>query len=166
MKSKILLSIALTLLCSFSVFALQQEAELSLYTKITDAIEKKEPEWELSRKAIMSNQVIIRWVSKKGRVHVAVAMLAPEVDAKEALKSRVDVLQNIPESKVSKNELKNFGDEGYILRTEGVSGITVIFRKGSYMVQVFAPSEEIAKRFSQHICDLRLTFNNSFNRVS
>ncbi len=60
MKSEILLSIALILLCSFSVFALQQEAELSLYAKITDAIEKKEPEWELSRKAIMSNQVIVR----------------------------------------------------------------------------------------------------------
>ncbi|OLE55742.1 MAG: hypothetical protein AUG51_02090 [Acidobacteria bacterium 13_1_20CM_3_53_8] len=163
MKRSIILSIAL-LLSGATLFAVAQDAELSLYTKITDAIKKHEPEWKLNRKAIMPNQVIIRWTSNKGRALVSVALLTSEAEAKQALKSRVDELEDIPESKVSKTKLNEFGDEGYILRNDGVSGVNIIFRKSVYVAQVFGPSEDVARRFSQHISDLLPTSNNSFNR--
>ncbi len=161
MNFRFLLSFVLLLAFASTLIVFAQEAELSLYTKITNSIEKNEPEWKLDRKAIMSNQVIIRWTSGKGRSFVSVSLLSSEIEATEAFKSRLNLLMNIPETKTSKSELKGFGDACYLLKNEGAVGANIIFRKGSYTVEVFAPSVEIAKRFAQHVSDLLPTSNKS-----
>ena len=165
MKRNILLSTVLLLFTSFSLIAFAQEAELSLTTKITATIEKSEPEWKLDRKAILPNQIVIRWASEKGRVLVSVAMLASEAKAQEALKSKVNEWEHLPESKVSKEEIKDFGDEGYLLKIEGASGVQIFFRKGDCEIQAFGPSEVIARRFAQHVSDLLPPSNHALIRT-
>ena len=160
LKRIILLSIALLFASGLRQIALAQEAELDLYTKITGAIEAKEPEWKLNRKALLPNQVIIRWSSEKGRVLVAVALFPSESDAAEAFKSKVDDLEHAPESKVSKKALKDFGEAGYILKNGGGSGASIVFRKGSHVVQIYGPTENVARSFSKHIVELLPTSNN------
>ena len=68
-----------------------------------------EPEWKFDCKAIMPGQVVTQWVSEKERALLLVALLTIEVEAKETFKFKVDELMNIPESKVSENELNEFG---------------------------------------------------------
>lgn len=59
-RRNILPSIIFLLLPGSSLFTVAPEAELYIYTKITNTIEKKELEYKLDRKAIMTNQVVIR----------------------------------------------------------------------------------------------------------
>jgi hypothetical protein len=154
MKRKLLLSIALLLASGLFQLAPAQEAELELYTRVTTAIENNEPEWKLDRKAVLPSQLIIRWASEKGRVLVAIARFASEADATDALNARVEEQEHSPESKVSKKELKDFGSTGYILRNGDESRTTILFRKGDYIVQVYGPTEDVARRFSRHVADL------------
>ena len=166
MKTKFLLSITLLLLSGSSLFVRAQEEELSLYTRIVTSVEEKEPEWKLNRKAIMPHQVVIRWASNEKRALISVALLGSDGEAQEALKYRVNLLEHSPESKVSKRELKEFGEECYLLKDERVNGAHVIFRTGNYVVEVFGPSERIAKRFAHHVSDLLLKSNKSLKSTA
>jgi len=143
-----------------------QEVELSLFDLIAKSIEKTEPGWELNRKAIMPNQVIIRWVSHGRRALVSVALFPSEAEAEAALKSRARLLADMPEKKVTKSEVKGFGAEGYLLKEEGAAGANILFRKGIYMVDVFGPSEELARSFARHVSDVIPTSNKGMNATA
>jgi hypothetical protein len=158
------LLIALLLFSGSSGIASAQEAELSLYKKIVAAIEKAEPKWKQNRKAIMPNQVIIRWVSGQKRALVSVALLASEEDARVRLRARVNLLEHVPEAKVFTSPLNGFGAEGYMLKTDGVKGVEILFRKGDFVVDVFGPSDEIARRFARHMADALPLSDNPLQR--
>src|SRR6185503_9284860 len=115
MSRNSLLSIALLLISGSSGIASAQEAELSLYYKIVAVVGKAEPKWKLNRKAILSNQVIIRWVSGQQRALISVALLGSEDDARVGLRARVNDWNDVPGAKVFTSPLNGLGAEAYLL---------------------------------------------------
>jgi hypothetical protein len=160
MKRDNLVPIVLLLFGSV-VGAAAQEAELSLYNKIVPAVERGEPQWKLHRKAILPNQVIIQWVLGRDRALVSVALLTSEADAKDRLEARVKEWEHVPEAKVVTKQLNDFGDDGYLLKTAGAKGAHILFRKGAFVIEAFGSTDDIARRFAQHVAAILPPSNNS-----
>jgi hypothetical protein len=163
MKRRIYQSIVLLAVAGTSFIASGQESELSLYNKIAAAIGKTEPTFRLDRKAILPNQLVIRWTSEAGRALVSVNWFASEQEARGALKSRITEWEHIPEAKISKRELDDSGDEGYIFKTDGDNRATIFFKKGIYVAQVVGPSDDTAKTFARKVSDLLPASNKSLH---
>jgi len=160
MKRNSHLSIALLLLSGSLVLTLAQDAEMALYTRITTATEKNEPDWKLARRALLPDQLVMRWDSNKDRLIVAVSILPSVAKAKEVLKSEVDQMENRPSPTPPKTELKDFGDECYMLKSNDGAGAHILFRQGIYYVHVGAPTEEVARRFVRDVSNSLQTTNN------
>jgi len=84
-------------------------------------------------------------------VLVAVAVLESEAKAKEALKSKVDEWEILPEAKFTKTALKDIGDECYVIMDKDGTVSRIFFRQGVYHVNAFGPTLEIAKRFAHDV---------------
>ena len=166
MSRNSLLSIALLLISGSSGIASAQEAELSLYYKIVAVVGKAEPKWKLSRKAIMSNQVIIRWVSGQQRALISVALLGSEDDARVGLRARVNDWNDVPGAKVVTSPLNGLGAEAYLLKRDGVKGTHILFRKHGFLVEVFGPTDYVSRKFARHAADALPPSNNSLQKTA
>jgi|SRR5215470_7610085 len=150
MQRKFVLALAIFL---FGPFA--QDLELSFYNKLSALIKEKEPDWELHRKAILQNQLIIQWVNGQQRALISTAFLLSEEESQKYLRAKLKEQEQLPESKLSKSELMGVGDEAYLLRYGGGDNrAMILFRKGDQFIEVVGPSEDVAKRFAQHVVGL------------
>ncbi len=128
---------------------------LSFYNKLSVLIKEKEPDWRLHRKAIFQSQLIILWVNGEQRTLISTVFFSSEEESQNHLRARLKMHEQMPESNFSKSELMGFGDEGYILRYGGDNKRAMfLFRKGGQFVEVVGPSEDVAKKFAQHVSDL------------
>jgi len=150
MQRKFVLALAIFL---FGPFA--QDLELSFYNKLSALIKEKEPDWTLHRKAILQNRVIIQWVKGQERALIYAAFLSSEEESQKHLRTRLKDHEELPESKFTKSELMGFGDETYLLRYgNGDNRAMILSRKGDQVIEVDGPSEDVAKRFAQHVVGL------------
>ncbi|HKC88873.1 MAG TPA: hypothetical protein VKG02_23015 [Blastocatellia bacterium] len=154
MERKFVLTLAIFLFGSFAHIR-AQDLELAFYNKLSALIKEKEPDWELHRKAIIQNQLIVLWVNGQQRALISTAFLSSEEESQKHLRTRLREQEQLPESKFSKSELMGFGDQAYLLRYGGGDNrAMILFRKGDQFIEVVGPSEDVAKKFAQHVADL------------
>jgi hypothetical protein len=165
MKRITLITLALLIIAGASFAAATQDAELSLYNKIVAVFEKAESNWKLDRKSILRGQVITRWISGDDRALVSVALHASDDDARDHLKAKIAQWADVPEAKLSTTPLKDFGEEGFVVKTERVKGEHILFRKGASVAEVFGPTDEVARRFAQHLAEI-LPSSRSSERIA
>jgi len=159
MKKTIILLIVL--LC-FSTIVVAQDTlsmftendMLSLVTKIEIITQNKMPKWKLEEKTVYATLLSIRWSSDEGHVLVSLE-IAQTVDVSKAEYKRIATeFGKGMDAKVSRTELTDLGDEGYLWSGYNDSGMSrVLFRKGEAVIRVFAPSPEVTKRFAQYVAD-------------
>jgi hypothetical protein len=153
----------------------EDEAPL-LFAKVFCLFQQNEPKWEAEGyglSVVSAKGFIIRLISREGRAYVSADIFPSETAAKEALMSLIELRRRAPKDEAvfppperfTISELKDFGQEGYLLTSDRRSGTWIIFRKGHYLVDIMGQPEGTAKGFAKHVANFLAPSNNSLNRT-
>ena len=138
-------------LCSPAAFAQQK---LELFSKVEAAFKQHEPVWKIEN---INEQTPGHWsfAFRNGKRQAAVDLMiwnSPQ-QAHEIFDGQVIAFEN-QRGHAVKRTVANLGDENYMWTNRGSEAWpTIMFRKGSVFVTVFAPSVTIARRFAQHVIE-------------
>ncbi len=127
----------------------------SLFAKIEQVFQEKEPGWKVERKHIRNESDPLQQdiVFRGGKVQAAlsVSVWKREKDARDVFEATTNVFSRTMGTRMLRGKLPDLGDENYVWTDPNKSGHTTIkFRKGVVLAQVFAPPS-VAKRFARHI---------------
>jgi len=129
-------------------------------------LKQKETDWKIEETKEFSNKIGIYnyfYVLKSGifQSSILINKLAdapnrnPNV-AEEAFKEIVGLFEKGILKNTNKVKVENFGDEGFIwtdVKIENTTKTMLLFRKSDVFVQIYAPSESIAKRFGKLVSE-------------
>lgn len=153
MKKKSFIMITVSLLCSFPTLLAQDG--FSLMEKIERVTKENEPEWKLDRKLPSAKLVALRWSSGEARVFMSINVTESPAGANEIYNNSVGRLSEELGPKATKSSIPNLATENQLWTGHNNDGSAAIqFRHGNVHVLLFAPSEEVAKRFARHVADL------------
>ena len=120
---------------------------------------KQQPEWTISDNDV--NGVpgyftqVLKLRSKGLRVEINIAVSKSPNEAKEEFEGQKIAFTNILQTTAIKSTLDGLGDENFMFTDRGkVKTANVFLLQGNVVVKVFAPSAEIAKRFTKYVVDL------------
>ena len=153
MKKKLVISVTVFLLCSYSLLIAQDG--LSLMEKLERVTKENEPQWNLDRKLPVGKLVVLRWSSGEARVFMSITVTESPDRAKEIYESSVIRLNEQLGAKGTKSTVPSLGAENQLWTGYNVDGSAAMqFRQGKVHVLLFAPSEDVAKRFARYVADL------------
>ena len=130
----------------------QQKPEL--LSKVEAAFKQHEPAWKIEN---INVQAAGHWsfTFRNGNRQAAVDLMiwnSPQ-QAHEIFDGQLIAFEN-QRGHAVKRTVANLGDENYMWTNRGSEAWpTIMFRKGSVFVDVFAPSVPIARRFAQHVIE-------------
>jgi hypothetical protein len=154
MKMKSLIFVAALLLCNYSSSLYAQDG-LSLMEKLERVTKEKEPQWNLDRKLPGEKLVVLRWSSNEARVFMSITVTDSPGKAREIYESSVGRLNEQLGTKGTKSTVPNLGEENQMWTGYNNDGSAAMqFRQGKVHVLLFAPSEDVAKRFARYVADL------------
>ena len=155
MRSKTILVITALLLFNCTALLLAQ-SNLSLIEKLEQVTKEKEPEWTLDRKLPVERMLVLRWSSGEERIFMSITLTDSSAKAKEVFESSIDRLTERG-TKGTRSKIANMGKESEVWIGQNSNGSTELqFRQEKVHVLLFAPSEEVAKRFAGYVSDLLL----------
>jgi hypothetical protein len=153
MKLRAILLVPLIFCFPISIYA-QEKPEL--FSKVEQVFQKKEPSWKVERiypsntSDPITQSIVFR--SRIGQASVGISIWRREKDAQDVFTAESLAFDNIRGKRVVKRSLPELGDENHIWTKPGSTAWpTIKFRKGNIIVDVFAPSVAIAKRFAQYV---------------
>ena len=139
-------------LCSPAAFAQQK---LELFSKVEAAFKQHEPSWKIE-KIIAQTPGHKSFAFRNGKRQAAVDLViwnSPQ-QAHQIFDGQVIAFDNQRGKHGEKATVANLGDENFMWTNRGSKAWpTIMFRKGSVFVSVFAPSVTIARRFAQHVIE-------------
>lgn len=157
---------SLLIICLSNSVLAQEKPEL--FSKIERVFQDKEPAWKVERiypgntSDPTTQSIVFR--SGKNQAAVDVSIWNRENDAREVFAAHSVAFSDTRGKQAMKSRLPKLGDENYIWTNRGSTAWPIIkFRKGNIIVDVFAPSVVIAKRFAQHVLEQITPANSSFN---
>jgi len=154
MKTKSIILIATLLLGNYSAFVIAQDG-LSLMEKLERVTKEREPQWTLDRKLPVEKLFVLRWSSNEGKVFMSITVAHSPDEAKEIYESSVARLNEQLGTKGTKSTLPNLGAENQVWTGYYNDGTAALeFWQGKVHVILFAPSEDVAKRFARYVSDL------------
>ncbi len=157
MKKKSIIFVAALLLCNYPTLLIAQDS-LSLMEKLERVTKEKESQWKLDRKLPSEKLIVLRWSSGEARVFMSIAMTDSPGKAKEIYESSVARLNEQLGNKGTKSKVPNLGAENQLWTGYNNDGSAAMqFRQGKVHVLLFAPSEDVAKRFARYVADLLST---------
>jgi hypothetical protein len=126
--------------------------------EVERVFQQKEPKWKVERRHVHDQEYTykqdITFRAGSEQVAVSISIWKRLKDAQDVFEAENLGLSNNPGNRRVKSKLPGFGDEGYIWVHRGSDAWpTVRFRKGSVIVDVFAPSVAVAKRFARHVVE-------------
>jgi hypothetical protein len=156
MKKRLLSLGLLILCCAVNIFAQEKP---SWVTEVENTFKQKEPRWKieriLDRAEISFYDESITFKSGGYRANVHLTIWDSPKGAQEVFEGETTAFNNTGGSRVSRTKIENLGDENYIWPNLNKDGWTMInFRKGKVLVQVYAPSVAMAKRFARYVIEL------------
>lgn len=129
-----------------------------LFFNIERAFREKEPAWKVERISPsntsdpLTQSIVYR--SGKNQASVDVSIWKREKDARDVFTAHSIAFDNTMGKRMIKSRLPKLGDESHIWTHRGSTAWpTIKFRKGNIIVNVFAPSVAVAKRFAQHVVE-------------
>lgn len=154
MKMKSIIFIAALLLGNYSTLIVAQDG-LSLMQKLERVTKEREPQWNLDRKLPGEKLVVLRWSSNEGQVFMSITVTDSPDRAKEIYERSLARLNEQLGAGATKSTLPNLGAENQLWTGYNNDGSAAMqFRQGKVHVLLFAPSEDVAKRFSRYVNDL------------
>jgi hypothetical protein len=154
MKKKLIIFVTVFLLCSYSGSVSAQDG-LSLMEKLERVTKENEPQWKLDRKLPSEKLVVLRWSSGEARVFMSITVTDSPDKAKEIYESSVTRLKEQLGNKGTKSTVPNLVAENQLWTGYNNDGSAAMqFRHGNVHVLLFAPSEDVAKRFARYVADL------------
>lgn len=151
---KLIIFVTVLLLCSYPALLIAQDG-LSLVEKLERVTKEKEPQWELDRKLPSEKILVLRWSSGEARVFMSITMTDSARKAEEIYESSVARLNEQLGAKATKIRVPNLGVENQLWTGYNNDGSAAMqFHQGKFHVLLFAPSEDVAKRFARHVVEL------------
>ena len=123
---------------------------------VENTIKQKETVWKIGSKIERPRDGDYSFVLKSGKSSSAIQIGDSQkaYNYKETFTALVSNFDQNMGKNMNKAVLENFGDEGFIWTSVNKGGYSMIkFRKKDIFVDVFAPSEETAKRFAQYVLE-------------
>lgn len=160
MKMKLTIFVAALLLFGYPTLLFAQVGS-SLAEKLERVTIEKEPQWKLDRKLPGEKLIVLRWSSGEARVFMSIANTDSAGEAKDIYEGSVAKLNEQLGAKATKSKIPNLGAENQLwtgYNNEATAALQ--FRQGQVHVLLFAPSEDVAKRFAGYVADLLLTSKN------
>jgi hypothetical protein len=146
----------LLITCLSNNIAAQEKPEL--FSNIERVFREKEPAWKVERiypsntSDPLMQSIVFR--SRKNQASIEVSIWKREKDARDVFAAHSIVFSDTMGKRMVKSRLPSLGDENYIwTHRSSTAWPTIKFRKGTIIVNVFAPSVAIAKRFALHVSE-------------
>jgi hypothetical protein len=124
--------------------------------EVEKLFQEYEPKWKVEQTYVnrgtgfFKEDIVFR--NNKVQAAVSIGVWEKIENAREVFKDESVAFDNISGKKTSKSRLPGLGEDSYIWTHSGSSAWpTIRFRKGNVIVEVFAPSVVIAKRFAQYV---------------
>jgi hypothetical protein len=150
------LSILLVIIGLSTVVFSQEKPEL--FSKIERVFHDDQPDWKIESIIFgdtsdpMTESIVFR--SQSGQAAIEIAIWKREKDARDVFAAESLVFDNTMGKGKTKISLPKIGDENHMWTGAGESSWpTIKFRKAAIDVDVFAPSEAVAKRFVKYILE-------------
>ncbi|MBC8029532.1 MAG: hypothetical protein H7Z16_05420 [Pyrinomonadaceae bacterium] len=154
MKKISLLFATALLFGSYPLLLIAQDGP-SLIEKLDRVTSEKEPQWKLDRKLPTDTLVVLRWSSGEERVFMSITLAGSPGKAKEIYHNSVARMNDQLGSKGTRSTVPNLGAENQLWTGHNDDGSTAMqFRQDKVHVLLFAPSEDVAKRFGRYVADL------------
>ena len=116
---------------------------------------EKEPTWKLDRKLPADQIVVLRWSSGEERIFLSIFLTGSSEDAKRAYAGSVRKMSDEAPSDVTRSSVPDLGDENELWSaTNAGRSARLLFRKGKTHVLLFAPTDDVAKRFGRYVADV------------
>jgi len=147
---KLLILVAVFLL--YPSVTLTGQDPLSLIEKLEKITKEREPDWTLDRKLPTDQIVVLRWSSGENRIFMSIFLTASSDRAKEALDRTVASMNE--QTGAKPKTIPDLGEENFMWPGDSAgSSARSAFRQGKIQVLLFAPTEDIAKRFGVYVLD-------------
>ena len=125
---------------------------LLLYNRIKERTEKNEPTWTLERRAIFENYLVLRWGAEQKRVLAYITTAPTDELAVKLFNESFTELNRGTWAKKQRTELKDFGNQNSLwAETKQQPQACLLLRQEKTVIQVFAPTIDLAKRFATDI---------------
>ncbi len=152
-KTKLLVSILMVLWFPSNLIAQDKPQFIG---EVEQLFRENEPKWKVERTYVNSGSGFFKEdiVFRNGKVQASISIGVWEKveNAREVFKGESIAFDNIIGKKMVKNSLPNLGEDSYIWTYLNSSAWpTIRFRKDGVIVEVYAPSVAIAKRFAQYV---------------
>ena len=147
---KLLILVAVFLL--YPSVTLTGQDPLSLIEKLEKITKEREPDWTIDRKLPTDQIVVLRWSSGENRIFMSIFLTASSDRAKEALDRTVASMNE--QTGTKPKMIADLGEENFLWPGDSAgSSARLAYRQGKIHVLLFAPTEDVAKRFGGHVLD-------------
>lgn len=145
---KLLILVVVFLL--FPSATLTGQDPLSLIEKLEKVTKDREPDWTLDRKLPIEQVVVLRWSSGESRIFMSIFLTASSGKAKESLDTTVASMNE--QTGTKPQTIPDLGEESFLWPGDNAGrSARLAFRQGKVQVLLFAPTEDVAKRFGGYV---------------
>ena len=148
-KSFVLL--AAFLLCSSATLVAQDAS--SIIGHLEKVTKEKEPDWKLDRKPPADQLVVLRWSSGEQRILLSIFLTGSAEGAKKIYTDYLQKMSVEAGPDVKRSAVLNLGEENQLWSSDQGRSARLLLRHGQNQVLMFAPTDDLAKRFGRHVVD-------------